>query len=640
MAYFAVSSTYQKIAEYRELSSVTALTVLSTRFGDLAHELQKERGMSAGYLGSKGAKFAQELPEQRKVSDARIEKLKTALQGFDGSRYPSFATLQSEAIGQLGKIAEVRSGVTAQSTDAAAAIGYYTQTIALLLKIPASLPLVSSNASLAVMANSYANLLYAKEMAGIERATLSNTFARDSFAPGFFNRFVTLLAKQETYLDLFRLYANGSQKKMFDDTVTGPAVDEVSLLRKTALEKGDAPTLGGIDAAHWFEVATKRIDMLKEVENRLAGDLAGRAGELISATRTTMIVLICVTVLSVAGTLLCAMLAIRGVVASLDCITDASCHLAKGDLTRRVRVLGNDEVSLASDSINTFLDATQRVVRSASESSHETATASEELSATAESLARNINDQFALVSTSGQLVSEVGKDLDITEELAATSAEVLKQTSGMLASFIKDLGELDVLILRDKDAQVELTRRMDSLHLEAERIRSVLEIISDIADQTNLLALNASIEAARAGEQGRGFAVVADEVRKLAVKTQASLVEIGGITGKITVTIDDIHSEVGRITNDIVGISQGSQQLIGAASSTNDKLSGTVNSSLTLVKKSTAIALRTKELISVTQRMCDLSQQISYAGENTREVSQLLAEKSSSLQRELNQFRV
>ncbi|MDD0977547.1 methyl-accepting chemotaxis protein [Pseudomonas fontis] len=67
---------------------------------------------------------------------------------------------------------------------------------------------------------------------------------------------------------------------------------------------------------------------------------------------------------------------------------------------------------------------------------------------------------------------------------------------------------------------------VQTLASQAERIGSVLEIISAIAEQTNLLALNAAIEAARAGDQGRGFAVVADEVRSLAKRTAVSTQEI------------------------------------------------------------------------------------------------------------------
>jgi methyl-accepting chemotaxis protein len=641
LLYFIVSLSATRIAEYRELKVVAALVGISTRYGDLAHELQKERGMSAGFLGSKGGKFAAELPEQRKASDASLERLKVELHGFDRSQYDAaLGTLLDGAAAKLERSAEVRGKVSALGIEASEAIAYYTDTIALLLKVPAQLSLLSRNAEIGTLANSYSSLLLGKEMAGIERATLANSFARDSFAPGFFNRFVSTVARQDTYLGLFQSFADPTARQAYAERMENPACKEVMRLRTQALEQGQQASLGKIEAPYWFEQASKRINLLKEVENLVAGKLDSRARGMIASTRLAMISTISVTLAALIVILTGALFTVRGIVGSIFAITSAAHDLGAGDLTRRVTVTGSDEIAKAAGSINGFLDKAQRAICSAAESSQETATASEELSATSESLAGNIQQQVELVCQTEQLAHQVGEDLDITEELTINTTEVLERTYGMLQRFISDLGNVNELILRDDRSQQQLAGRMDALNSEAHRIQDVAGIISDIADQTNLLALNASIEAARAGEQGRGFAVVADEVRKLAERTQRSLVEIDSLTKTITSSISAIHGEANRISGDITGISRDSQALIQDAQNTSELLSGTLESSFTMVKKSTTIAMRTKELISIMAEMTRLSQQNRYSGDNTREVAQLLAEKSHLLQGELRQFRV
>jgi len=641
LLYFSISLSLSKMAQYRELEVVHALVGISTHYGDLIHELQKERGMSAGFLGSKGAKFATELPDQRKASNAALERLKADLSSFD--RVHSAASLVGlidSARAPLGRIDELRSRVTSLSIEAPGAIQFYTDTIALLLKVPAHLSLLSHDAGLATLANCYSSLLLAKEMAGIERATLANSFARDSFAPGFYNRFVTTVAQQETYLGLFSSYANEAQRKLYAEKLTNQACDEVLRLRAQALDKGQEPSLGGVEAPYWFDMASKRINLLKDVENRLSQDLSSRARELITSTRLAMILTCLFTLTALIFTFCFALLIIRGIIGSVSAITCAAHDMAAGDLTRRVAIFGSDEISRAGGSINSFLDNAQRAVRSAAESSQETATASEELSATSESLAGNIQQQFDLVGKTEALAQLVGEDLDLTEELAISSTEVLEKTFAMLQRFIANLNKVNGQIVNDTTSQRQLANRMTTLNGEAEKIHDVLGIISDIADQTNLLALNASIEAARAGEQGRGFAVVADEVRRLAERTQRSLVEIDSLTTSITSSISAIHGEVFRVSGDISSISDESQGLIVEAQSTSALLSGTVESSFTLVKKNTTIAMRTKELITIMARMTELSQQNRYSGDNTRQVAQMLAEKSLLLQGELRQFKV
>jgi methyl-accepting chemotaxis protein len=94
-----------------------------------------------------------------------------------------------------------------------------------------------------------------------------------------------------------------------------------------------------------------------------------------------------------------------------------------------------------------------------------------------------------------------------------------------------------------------LAQEINALGSKAADIRSIVDVIADIADQTNLLALNAAIEAARAGDAGRGFAVVADEVRKLAERTMAA-------TGQVTQSIEAITSGVSHNVHSMAQVSQ------------------------------------------------------------------------------------
>jgi methyl-accepting chemotaxis protein len=277
--------TVEKIKLAREMDRLQGLVVVAGRVGAVVHELQKERGMSAGFIGSKGANFATELPAQREATEKRLNDLTQALASFDATNFgPTLVSQIGAATQGLQGLSEKRSAVTALSILGPEAIGYYTRTIVTLLAIPGQLATLSPDKDIGRVASAYGALLQAKERAGIERATLSSVFGSDRFVPEMLVRFLSNSAEQNTWFDIFGQYAIEAHNRFAKEKIAGPAVDEVNVTKKAAIARMSEPALG-LDAKNWFKVATQRIDLIKAVEDRIEQDMTGDMAALEVSSR-------------------------------------------------------------------------------------------------------------------------------------------------------------------------------------------------------------------------------------------------------------------------------------------------------------------------------------------------------------------
>jgi len=311
----------------------------------------------------------------------------------------------------------------------------------------------------------------------------------------------------------------------------------------------------------------------------------------------------------------------------------------EGDLTARLNLKRADEIGEASGFIDSFIVKVQHSVTTAKETATETAVASQELSHIAANLSQAVQQQAQIVIESEALTREVGQNLDLTEEMAINTTETIEATRAVMTTFENDLNQAGGVIIGEADNQRQLATRMQELSSNAGKIREVLEIISDIADQTNLLALNASIEAARAGEMGRGFAVVADEVRQLAAKTQSSLSQINRSVTSVVNGVEELYGETEKSAGRMLNISDTTRTLIATAGDSGQRLGGAVGISSELVKKSTFIATRTKQLMEQMARMSQISDQNRSVANEVEEVSSAMAVKSEVLRDNLGRFK-
>ena len=191
LLWFSGTVTVEKWRVANEMNGLRQLAALSVQLGGAAHELQKERGMSAGFIASGGTKFAGELPGQRQATDARVDSLKSFLTHFDTARFDKrLGESLNGGLEQLDQLAGKRQGISGLNLAQGEAVAYYTKTISSLLALVDRIATLSTDSDIARQAGAYSSLLKAKEHAGIERALLTGAFAADRFAPGAFARFI------------------------------------------------------------------------------------------------------------------------------------------------------------------------------------------------------------------------------------------------------------------------------------------------------------------------------------------------------------------------------------------------------------------------------------------------------------------
>ena len=207
--WLSASSLSQSVAINNEMSVLTQYTELSVEYSELVHEIQKERGMTAGFIGSNGAKFSSKLRKQRADTDAKHAQLMRFLQNNAVSDR-KIKQLQTSIQQDLAMLKGIRNKVDSQNIQLGAALGYYTKLNAKLLSVSGLIVDMSSDASITAETVAYYNFLQGKERAGIERAVLSNTFSKDHFGPGNFVKFIGLVIEQETYFANFKTFATES----------------------------------------------------------------------------------------------------------------------------------------------------------------------------------------------------------------------------------------------------------------------------------------------------------------------------------------------------------------------------------------------------------------------------------------------
>ncbi|MBF0185166.1 MAG: nitrate- and nitrite sensing domain-containing protein [Magnetococcales bacterium] len=285
----------------QQMEKILGLTELANDLGTLVHTLQKERGLSMGFMGSHGNQFQQALATQRAQSDQQLTRMQPQWQVVE--QQPADAPLAKNsafARSLLQHLAEIRLYVDQPQQAWLPVFHYYSNLNRSLLHNIAAIARLAEGSAADDLAAAYVQIVTLKELAGQERALITAALTDSGMTPEILRRAIILDAEQEANASRFGQLAPRLNQQL-QQRLQEVDAEEMNRLRERVVNLSQWQQGGErlpVDAEHWFHSATNRIEVLRESEEQSAAALRTQVDQLADSARQSFWLSLLATVLA------------------------------------------------------------------------------------------------------------------------------------------------------------------------------------------------------------------------------------------------------------------------------------------------------------------------------------------------------
>ncbi len=581
--------------DYAQTASV--VSEVST-LGQLVHELQSERGMTAGFLASGGSEATTTaLKAQRLKSDSMLaQAVQTVTHLKNVSTTNPNANPADQSLAALRQaLTAKRQEVDAKALPGGAAIQWYSGRISAIIDTIDSAVGDAPSVEFAQQIRAYSYLVSFKEYAGRERAAINGTLtANKPMAPEAMAQLIGNIARQENFEKLYRQTASAAQVQSLTQALDKPGVKEALTMRNEVLKKATEGDYG-IAPSAWWAAISEKMNILKAQDDQLTKQLSELASQRTNKSTQNFVWASVLTVLFGLIFLGLTYWVTQSIQKPLYSLQSAINKIAESfDLSHRVKVRGSDEIALTSTAFNRMLQVI--------------ADALVEVNVTMESLAQGDFSKPVQASLKG--------DMDKLKTSVNTSLTRIESTIATLNNVTQALQSGNFSYNFDANAQGEYGKAMNN----AQRAMSGLNLmLGDVGQVMRHLANGDLSQRVQANGQG-DLSALRDNINSSLDALVTAMNEINVNTRQLALASRETSEAISQIADGAQNQTMAISQVAAAVKQSSQAIDEVSNNTEMASEKSRESVARVQAGV---EKMADMVAVVTAIANNSEKISKI-----------------